>query len=217
VNDVVLTAVSGALGDALRRTGDMVRGPLRAVVPVSTRRAEEFGAPGNRVSLWLVPLPVHEPDPGRRFQTIHEATDELKRGGQAMGGTVIAEAANWAGGAVVESAARLIGLARIYNLIVTNVPGPSVPLYLAGARMQEIYPHLPLFEQQGIGIALLSYVGRLSVCLTADWDLGSLLRDVAARIEAGLDELAQLAGVPGEVHQPVRRVRAAGASSVSSR
>jgi hypothetical protein len=79
--------------------------------------------------------------------------------------------------------------------------------------MQEIYPHLPLFEQQGIGIALLSYVGRLSVCITADWDLGSLLREIAGTIEAALDELAQLAGVPGEMHQPVRRVRAAGSGS----
>ena len=107
---------------------------------------------------------------------------------------MIAEAANWAGGAVVESAARLIGSARIYNLIVTNVPGPSVPLYLAGSRMREVYPHLPLFEQQGIGIALLSYVGRLAVCIAADLDLGGLLRDIARRLDGGLAELAAVAG-----------------------
>ena len=77
-------------------------GPLRAVVPVSVRTAEEFGAPGNRVSLWLVPLPVSERDPRRRFATIHATTEELKRSGEASGGAVIAEAANWAGGAVVE-------------------------------------------------------------------------------------------------------------------
>jgi hypothetical protein len=95
----------------------------------------------------------------------------------------------------VESAARLIGSARIYNLIVTNVPGPSVPLYLAGARMREVYPHLPLFEQQGLGIALLSYVGRLSVCLSSDWDLGELLHDVVRRLEQQLAELARIAGI----------------------
>jgi hypothetical protein len=171
--------------------------PLRAVVPVSVRRAEEFGAPGNRVSLWLVPLPVHERNPRRRFREIHAATEELKRSGEVAGGAAIAEAANWAGGAVVELAARLIGSSRVYNLIVTNVPGPSMPLYLAGSRLREAYPHLPLFERQGIGIALLSYVGRLAVCIGADWNLGGLLRDVAERLEAGLAELAGLPADPG--------------------
>lgn len=214
VNDVVLTVVSGAIGAALRQRQETVPAePLRAVVPVSVRTAEEFGAPGNRVSLWLVPLPVHEADVRRRFHTIHETTDELKRGGQAAGGSVIAEAANWAGGAVVEATARLIGSARIYNLIVTNVPGPGVPLYLAGARMREVYPHLPLFEQQGIGIALLSYVGRLSVCLSADWDLGDLLRAIVERLEAGLAELTDVTGLTREADEPSHPARVASAAT----
>jgi diacylglycerol O-acyltransferase / wax synthase len=211
VNDVVLTVVSGALGSALHARGEEVpEEPLRTLIPVSVRTAEEFGAPGNRVSLWLVPLPVNDPDPRRRFRTIHATTDELKRGGEAAGGAVVAEAANWAGGAVVESAARLIGSARIANLIVTNVPGPSVPLYLAGARMREVYPHLPLLERQGIGIALLSYVGRLAVSIVADFDLGDLAREIAARMEAGLAEVAALAGLTAEGEETVRRTRAAG-------
>jgi hypothetical protein len=107
---------------------------------------------------------------------------------------VIAEAANWAGGPVVESAARFIGSARIYNLIVTNVPGPGIPLYLAGSRMLEVHPHLPLCEQQGIEIALLSYVGRLSVCIAADWDLGTL-HELVRRLESELVELAATVGV----------------------
>ena len=196
VNDVVLTVVSGALGDALRAAGETVPDePLRAVVPVSVRTAEEFAAPGNRVSLWLVPLPVNDRDPRRRFETIHATTEELKTAGQATGGSVIAEAANWAGGAVIESAARFIGSARIYNLIVTNVPGPGIPLYLAGSRMLEVHPHLPLFERQGIGVALLSYVGRLSVCIAADWDLGTLLHELVQRLESGLVELAATVGL----------------------
>jgi diacylglycerol O-acyltransferase len=199
VNDVVLTVVSGAIGGALRHRGERVPDlPLRAVVPVSVRSAEEFGAPGNRVSLWLVPLPVHERDAQRRFREIHATTDELKRSGEATGGSAIAEAANWAGGAVVELTARLIGSSRVYNLIVTNVPGPSIPLYLAGSRLREAYPHLPLFEQQGIGIALLSYVGRLAVCIAADWNLGELLHDLVGRLETGLAELAGLAGMADE-------------------
>jgi diacylglycerol O-acyltransferase / wax synthase len=196
VNDVVLTVVSGSIGAALRHRGERVPDlPLRAVVPVSVRSAEELCAPGNRVSLWLVPLPVHEPSPRRRFREIHATTDELKRGGEAAGGSVVAEAANWAGGAVVELTARLIGSSRVYNLIVTNVPGPSIPLYLAGSRLREAYPHLPLFEQQGLGIALLSYVGRLAVCVAADWHLGDLLHDIVERLETGFAELASLAGL----------------------
>jgi diacylglycerol O-acyltransferase / wax synthase len=204
VNDVVLTVVSGAVGAALRVRGETVPGePLRAVVPVSVRAAEELGAPGNRVSFWLVPLPVHDRDPRRRFHRIHETTAELKRGGQATGGAVFAEAANWAGGVVVEAAARLIASARIYNLILSNVPGPSAPLYLAGARMREVYPHLPLFERQGISVALLSYVGRLAICVTADSDLGGLQRDIVQRFEAGLAELGVAVGVAAE-NQPGR-------------
>ena len=214
VNDVVLTVVSGAIGEALSAYGEAVpREPLRAVIPVSIRTAEELGAPGNRVSLWLVPLSVHDPDPGSRFRTIHATTDELKRGGEAAGGSVLAEAANWAGGAVVESAARLIGSARIYNLIVTNVSGPSVPLYLAGARMREVYPHLPLFERQGISIALLSYVGQLAVCIGADFDLSDLLREIIERMEAGLAEVAALVGLTAEGEELERRARLAGGGS----
>jgi WS/DGAT/MGAT family acyltransferase len=217
VNDVLLTVVGGAIGDVLWQQGEPVpREPLRAVIPVSIRSAEEMGAPGNRVSLWMVSLPVRERDPRRRFDTIHATTSELKRGGHALGGAVIAEAANWAGGAVVESASRWIGTSRLYNLIVTNVPGPSIPLYLAGARLREVYPFLPLFEQQGIGIALLSYAGALHVGIAADWSLGAMVGDLMDCVEAGFVELLAAAGVertaasPAPPVQQLRVARAAG-------
>jgi diacylglycerol O-acyltransferase / wax synthase len=199
VNDAVLTMVSGALAAALRRRGDPVPvDGLRAVVPVSMRTPEELDAPGNRVSLWLVPLPLASRSVRRRLSLIHATTERLKRDGQATGGAVVAQAANWAGGAVVEQAARLIGSARLYNLIVTNVPGPGIPLYLAGSRMRAVYPHLPLFERQGIGIALLSYAGRLHVGITADWNLGPFLADLAERLEPSFLELADAAGMAAE-------------------
>lgn len=195
VNDVVLTAVSGAIGATLRRHRDPSgEASLRAVVPVSVRSAEEIGAPGNRVSLWVVPLPTGERDPRRRLARIRQTTDELKRGQAAAGGTVITEAANWAGGAVVAAGARMLSAARLYNLIVTNVPGPNLPLYLLGARVRAAYPHLPLFENQGLGIALLSYCGQLHVGLTADWEHGTLLEQVTDELEACFTELAALAG-----------------------
>jgi WS/DGAT/MGAT family acyltransferase len=198
INDVVLTIVSGALGTVLRTRGDLPQGgTLRAAVPVSVRTADELDAPGNRVSVWLCPLPVSERNPLRRLATIRATTEELKRGQHAAGGAVLAEVANWAGGAMVEAAAKVINATRIYNLIVTNVPGPSFPLYLAGARMTEAYPHLPLFEQQGLGIALLSYMGRLYVGMASDWGLGDMLAEVRDRVEAGFLELVQIAGIAG--------------------
>ncbi|MGH7893242.1 MAG: WS/DGAT domain-containing protein, partial [Candidatus Binatia bacterium] len=103
---------------------------------------------------------------------------------------------------VVELAARARIAARLYNLIVTNVPGPSAPLYLAGSRLVEVYPHLPLFEQQGIGIALLSYVGRLYVCIAADWSLGPLLGQLMDRLEAELASLAEAAGIADDASAP---------------
>jgi diacylglycerol O-acyltransferase len=199
VNDAVLTMVSGALATTLRHQGESLpRDGLRAVVPVSVRSAEELGAPGNRVSLWLVPLPLAGRNTRRRFVTIHASTDELKQSGQATGGMVITEAANWAGGAVVEQAARLIGTARLYNLIVTNVPGPAIPLYLAGSRLREVYPYLPLFEQQGLGIALLSYAGRLHVGIVVDWNLSAFLADLEDRFDEAFADLIATAGLPDE-------------------
>lgn len=204
VNDVVLTVVSGAIGTALWQQGEAVpEAPLRAVVPVSVRSAEELAAPGNRVSLWMVSLPVRERDPRRRFQAIHATTDELKRGGEAMGGVVVAEVANWAGGAVVESTARLVGAARLYNVIVTNVPGPGIPLYLGGSRVREVYPFLPLFEQQGIGIALLSYCGRLHVGIAADWSLGAMLEELDIQVDRAFEELAAVAALDQTPAKPM--------------
>jgi len=199
INDAVLTMVSGAIGATLRHQGESVpRDGLRAVVPVSVRSAEEFGAPGNRVSLWLVPLPLAGRNTRRRFATIRSTTEDLKQSGQATGGTVVTEAANWAGGAVVEQAARLIGTARLYNLIVTNVPGPAIPLYLAGSKLREVYPYLPLFEQQGLGIALLSYAGRLHVGIVADWNLSAFLADLEDRLDDAFADLVATAGLPDE-------------------
>jgi hypothetical protein len=212
--------VSGALGAALRDLGEPVPAePLRVLVPVSVRRAEELGAGGNRVSLWLVPLPVAEPDARRRFDQIRAVTEGLKRGGEAAGGAVVAEAANWAGGAVLETLARVVGTTRVCNLIVTNVPGPPIPLHLAGARMVEAYPHLPLFERQGLGIALLSYAGRLAICLVADWDLGGTLAGVMRHLEAGLEEAAAAVGVPveGTVPRVSRQRRRATVPTLAAR
>jgi diacylglycerol O-acyltransferase len=197
LNDVVLACVAGALRTLLARHRRLpVEGIVRAAVPVSVRGRDEVGVPGNRVSIWIVPLPVYERDPGARVAAVTAVTGQLKRRNDAAGATVLTQAADWTGGALRSWAARLIASMHIYDLIVTNVPGPPVPLYLLGARMQAAYPHLPLFENQGLGIALLSYCDRLYVGLTADWAQGALVAELTADLA---EEVAHVAAAEASV------------------
>jgi WS/DGAT/MGAT family acyltransferase len=186
LNDVVLATVAGALREQLLAGGSLPT-ELRAVVPVNVRRPEEDGALGNRISVWLLSLAVGEADPLRRFAKVCETTRELKASDGKLGVEVLAEVAGWTISELVNIAARLFSRTRAYNLIVTNVPGPPVPLYLLDAPMVAIYPHLPLFENQGLSIALFSYAGRLFWGLTADWaqiaSLGELKREIQHSFE----------------------------------
>jgi WS/DGAT/MGAT family acyltransferase len=190
LNDVVLACVAGALRPLLLRRRQLpVQGIIRAAVPVSVRTHDEAGDPGNRVSIWIVPLPVYERDACARVAAVHGVTEQLKGRNDAAGAAMLTQAADWTGGALRSWAVRLVGNAHIYNLIVTNVPGPPVPLYLLGARMLAAYPHLPLFENQGLGIALLSYCNRLYIGLTADWSQGPLVAELADELECVVAEL----------------------------
>ena len=146
VNDVVLASVSGALRYLLERRGERVaRGAtLRALVPVSTRDESQRMALGNQVSMFFVDLPVHIADPKRRLRKISALTKELKSSQQAVAATALIGAAQWTPPTLHGLAARLVARQRIANLVVSNVPGPQVPLYLAGARLMVAYPVMPL-------------------------------------------------------------------------
>ena len=198
VNDVVLTVVSGAIGGALRRRGEHGAGqPLRAVVPVSVRQRRGVRRSGQpRLALAGAasggrarPAPAVSRDP--RDDRRAEAQRRGERAGRWS-----AEAANWAGGAVVESTARLIGSSRIYNLIVTNVPGPSIPLYLAGSRMREAYPAPAPVRAAGYrDRAPQLHRAAWRSASAPTWNLGDLLHDIAGRLETGLAELGSVAGL----------------------
>jgi WS/DGAT/MGAT family acyltransferase len=195
VNDVVLTTVAGAMGTFLRELGiDVARTPFRAAVPVSVRAADQRGAGGNRVSAWLAELPIAERDAWRRLARVRGVTARLRRDHQATGAQALTEVAEWTGSAALGLALKLISRAAPHNVIVTNVPGPPVSLYLLDARVDSLYPHLPLFENQGLGIALLSYSGTLAWGLAADWELVprlDLLRDGLAQAFTELLEVAE--------------------------
>jgi diacylglycerol O-acyltransferase len=172
VNDVVLATVTGAVRRFLLQRGidpDELR--IRANVPVSVRSVDERGSLGNRIALWMTDLPVDEGDPVARLERIRITTHRLKESKQALGAQVLASVSDMTTWRLLATAARLSMRSRPYNLVVTNVPGPQVELFLLDARLREIYPMVNLLQNQGLGVALFSYAGTLHWGILADWDL----------------------------------------------
>jgi diacylglycerol O-acyltransferase / wax synthase len=196
VNDVVLATVAGALGRHLRRRGHNTDGlELKAMVPVSVRTDVERGALGNRVTAMMAPLPVWCQEPVARLDIVSEELKGLKAGGQAVGAQVMTDISGFAPPTIMDQAARLVARQRFFNLVVTNVPGPQIPLYMLGRRMLDPFPMVPLVKNQGLGIALLSYDGRINFGLVGDYDVLWDLDDLAEDVEESLAELAEAAGV----------------------
>jgi WS/DGAT/MGAT family acyltransferase len=196
VNDVVLTAVTLALGRFLRARGEETLGmELKAMVPVSVRADAERGALGNRVATMYAPLPVGIEDPVECFGVVHDSMADLKSSGQAVGAEVLTGLTGFAPPTIMSQAARLSARQRFYNLVVTNVPGPQMPLYLLGRELQAIYPEVPLALRQSLGIAIMSYNGRLNFGLLADYDALPDIERLSSYLEGAIDELALAAGV----------------------
>jgi WS/DGAT/MGAT family acyltransferase len=215
VNDVVLTVVAGALRSfAIRRGRDPEGMELKAMVPVSVRADAERGALGNRVAAMYAPLPLYAEDPQDRFAIVHAAMAGLKESGQAVGAEVLTRLAGFAAPTVLDQAARLQTRQRFFNIVVTNVPGPQFPLYLQGRRLRAFYPQVPLTLNTALGIAIMSYDGRLGFGLLGDYDSMPDLDAVAEDLEAAIDGLAQAAGV--EQPAPAGRRRAAPRSKAAA-
>jgi WS/DGAT/MGAT family acyltransferase len=196
VNDVVLATVAGALGRHMRRRGHGTDGlELKAMVPVSVRQDVERGALGNRVAAMMAPLPVWCQEPVARLDIVREELKGLKSGGQAVGAQVLTDLSGFAPTTIMNQAARVMARQRFFNVVVTNVPGPQIPLYLAGKRMIDTFPMVPLAKNQALGIALLSYAGRINFGLVGDFDLMWDLDDFADDLRESLAELAAEAGV----------------------
>jgi WS/DGAT/MGAT family acyltransferase len=203
VNDVVLTTVSGALGSFLERRGVTRRAQndmdLRAMVPVSVRPRSDRGTTGNRIALWAATLPVAERDPRRRLAAVREITTHLKDSRQALGAEVLAAVSEWTVPTLLTLATRVAYRSRAANLLVTNVPGPQIPLYLLGAPVLETYPMLNLLINQSLGVGLFSYAGKIGWGFIADWDRMPDLHDFVLAIETAFDELCEAA----EVKRPI--------------
>jgi WS/DGAT/MGAT family acyltransferase len=196
VNDVVLAAVALALGRFLRGRGVDTEGMrLKAMVPVSVRADAERGALGNRVAAMSAPLPTDVEDPVECFEIVHEAMGGLKESGQAVGAQVLTDLADFAPPTIMSQAARLQARQRFFNLVVTNVPGPQFELFMLGRPLTALYPQVPLTVNAGLGIAIMSYCGRLNFGLLGDYDVMPDLEQVGEDLGAAVDELALAAGV----------------------
>jgi WS/DGAT/MGAT family acyltransferase len=176
VNDVVLTLVAGALSRYLAARGERTQGrTLRAMVPVSTRDLSGRMTLGNQVSAFFVDLPVAALDESVRLRRIAAITQNLKRSHQAVGAAALVNLGTWAPPTIHSLAARVMADQRFANLIISNVPGPQKPLYLAGARQLVTYPVMPLAGNLGLSVAVTSLDGMMGIGLTGDWDS---LRDI---------------------------------------
>jgi WS/DGAT/MGAT family acyltransferase len=197
LNDVVLSAVTLGLGRFLRRRGVDTDGlVLKAMVPVSVRADTQRGALGNRVAAMWAPLPVGVTDPEAVLAEVAEAMRGIKESGQAVGAVALTSLADFAPPTIMSQAARLQARQRFFNLVVTNVPGPQIPLYLLGRQMVRFYPVVPLAHHQALGIAIMSYDGRLAFGLLGDYDALPDLETLADDLLAGIDELTRAAGLP---------------------
>jgi diacylglycerol O-acyltransferase / wax synthase len=196
VNDVILATTAGALSKLLKARREPTRGrTLRAMVPVSVRTEDEKMALGNRVSMVFVDLPVGPIDPVNRLHRITTKTRGLKDSMMAVGADAIMNLGTYAPPTLHALAARLVSRGRWFNLVVSNVPGPQVPMYIAGARLLANYPVMPTAENVGLSIAVTSLAGTMGFGFTGDWDLMPDIDFLAASLEEAVDELAKAAGV----------------------
>lgn len=202
LNDLVLTTVTGGIRRYLSRRGDAVDAldDFRALIPVNLRPREDgHGGVGNHISMVLAQLPVAVGDARARLAAVRATCEHLKHESHEIEGAAFVERVGDLGGPNVVSAVfRVAAMLRAFNVTVTNVPGPQVPLYLGRARMTAIHAVVPLFTHQGVGVAALSYDGALSVGLYADPDAVPELDALAGDVSAAFDELCALAGAPAD-------------------
>jgi diacylglycerol O-acyltransferase len=185
VNDVLMAVLAGGLRALLVGRGERVAGlVLRAAVPVSLHHEQPGQARGNLDGMMAVPLPVGERDDARRLELIAADTAERKRKPRPHGGTLFRNAL------IQRAALRLAPYQQVMNSYAANVPGPPVPLYLAGAPVQEVFPVVPLIGNVSVGVGALSYAGQFNITAVADRELCPDLEVFVMGMRSSLDALA---------------------------
>ena len=213
VNDVVLALCAGALRHYLDSRGEVLDASLVAMVPVSVRTDDEKDAMGNKVSSMLCTLATDVDDVGERLQIIHECMGEAKEQQKAIGADTLQEWAEFAAPAVAGRAARLYSRMRLadlhrplFNVTISNVPGPPFPLYSAGAKLLANYPVGPIIDGTGLNMTVMSYMDQLDFGLLACPDVLEDVWGLADALHTALDELVEATGVDREQVQKFSRV-----------
>ena len=205
INDVVLATVTGALRGWLHQRGEPVppTASLRAMVPVNVGTEQQADTPGKNVSAYFVDLPIGEPDPLRRLGEVCDRLQRHNNAGPSGPTDALITLASLVPPPLHTRGARLVGelSRRLFNVVVSNVPGPQLPLYVAGARMLTLHPVVPLAPGQAVSIGLISYDGGVFYGLNADRDSMPDLDRLAALIEQSLQELIDT--VPRLAHPDV--------------
>ena len=212
INDVVLTVCGGALRAYLESKNELPNESMIAMAPISVRSQDQKGALGNQVAAMNVAIGTHIEDPVERLHAVHADAMASKEMTQAVGAKLMTDYSQFIPSTTASLAARLytnLGMANrtnpVFNCVITNVPGPQVPLYCAGAKLVAHYGLGPLFDGMGLIFPVLSYCGRLTIsatscremlpdpeffaqCIQSSYDdlksatLGKMARSVAAQV-----------------------------------
>jgi WS/DGAT/MGAT family acyltransferase len=202
VNDVVVAMCASAVRRWLIEHDDLPDEPLVAQIPVSVRTDEQIGTYGNRIMLMAAPLRTDEPDPVRRLQATHDAMKDMKARHRALPAELLQDVNHFIPPAVFARAARItfrLSTSRAgsptWNLVISNVPGPQFPLYMAGGRLIANYPVSVITDGMGLNITVMSYDGGLDIGIVADRDQMPDVWKLIGWMREGLQELADAAGV----------------------
>ena len=200
VNDIVLALCSGALRRFFDDKDEHPDGALVGMIPISVRTDDEQGAMGNRVSSMLVSLASDVDDPLERLATIRNATKNAKEQDKAIGADTLTNWAEFAAPAIAARAARLYSNMKIadrhrplFNVTISNVPGPPFPLYSAGARMVSMYPMGPIMDGGALNMTVMSYMDTMNFGLVACAETIPNVADIARHLDDALEELLKLA------------------------
>jgi diacylglycerol O-acyltransferase len=216
VNDVVLTVVSGSLAKWLHSRGIRTDGvEMRALVPVSVRTEQQRHTLGNQLTVMRGPLPVYISDSVVRLGVVRQAMDGLKESKQAVGAATLAAVNELAPPTILAQASRMNFSTRLFNLLVTNIPGPQVPLYVLGRKLQDLFPIAFLPQNHALAVAIMSYDGGIDYGLLGDYDALPDIDLIAEGIEACLQELlvAARGGTPAPVVAAGSRSNGGGSGS----
>jgi diacylglycerol O-acyltransferase len=206
LNDVVLTLAAGALRQLALVRGEQPE-DVRVMVPVSTRAESERGSGGNRITFCFIRLPLTIARPLDRLQRVREDTSALKRSGRIAGSELLLRSLDQLPGPLKTRAAKFAASPRLYNLTVSNVPGPTIPLYAAGARVSSVFPVIPLSDGHALSLGALSYDGSMHFTGYADPVTLPEARELPALLSIARVELLEACEDSGSAGRGRRKLR----------